>query len=110
MKSISKEERILRVVARGEHSGHAHILVGEDLVIEKDSDGNDVMVVPEGADVMLRHLFEEAWVERGEQVSIWDKEQGRDGHKDIKVAAGKYGVVHQIETDPISNAIRQVMD
>lgn len=106
---FTKEERLLRIVARGEHSGHAHILVGEDLVIERDGD-DIVFTVPEGAEVLLRHLVEEAWCERGEQVSIWDREKGRDGHMDIAVAPGQYRVIHQIETDPISRAIRQVMD
>ena len=109
MTHYSKEERLLRVFARGEHSGHAHILVGDatDICV---SDEEITFEVPEDADVLVRHLLEEAWTNRGEEISIFVKEQGRDGHKDIHFEPGKYRVQRQIETDPLTNTIRQVMD
>lgn len=105
-----KQERLLRVFARGEHSGHAHVLIGPATNIKHGENGEVTFEVPEDADVKLRHLLEEAWVNRGEQVSIYDKQEGRDGHKDIQVAPGKYKFIRQEETDPLTNKIRQVMD
>lgn len=92
---MEKEERIKRVLARGEHSGHSHILIGGTI-----EDNGDITVPEEGA--WLKHLLETAWVEE-------EKQEWTGEHKDIWVKQGTYRLVHQVEYDPYIG-MRRVRD
>lgn len=97
---MKKQERKNRVIARGEHSNHAHIIVG-DAVIERDSSGRIIVEVgEEGA--LLRHLLESQWLEG---VETWTGE-----HHDIPLTKGKYEYVGQVEYDPYNDVIQSVKD
>lgn len=91
---MTKSERLSRVIARGEHSGHSHVLIGGEI------DG-DTITVPEGG-AWLKHLLETAWVEE-------EKQEWTGEHKDIWVKPGQYKIVHQVEYDPYIG-MRRVLD
>ncbi len=75
---MTTEERQNRILARGEHSGHAHIVVGPVTVEIKD--GKLIVRLRRGliiqkAEVevpILRHLEEKKWVE--EETQKWTEE------------------------------------
>ena len=96
---MKKEERIKCIVARGEVSGHCHVIVGDCEVIE--SGGNVNIKVNSRASI--RHLVESAWTETG--VETWTKE-----HKDIPLEKGEYQFVQQSEYDPFAKMIQSVKD
>lgn len=98
---LNKKQRENRIIARGEVSGHAHIIVGNDVVITKDKERILVDVGESGA--TLRHLLETNWVNEGQEV--WTEE-----HRDIKIEKGTYEYIQQIEYDPYEKAIRNVQD
>ena len=90
-----------RIIARGEHSNHCHVVVGDDVDIKRNDNGELIIEVGnEGA--VLRHLLESNWLEGQE---VWTKE-----HKDIKLKPGSYKYVAQIEYDPFEEIIREVLD
>lgn len=91
------ESRKKRIIARGEHSNHAHVLVGD---VEWAPDG---FVVPEGSDVEIRHVLESIFLKTGE--TIWTGE-----HHPVKLIPGKYQYVPQTEWDPYMEEIRRVKD
>ena len=88
----TKEERMERILARGEFSGHCHVIIGEEIRIEKNSKGEILIKVNEG-EAILKHILETPWVEDGEQ--IWTKE-----HKDIVLEKGTYKFIQQNEYNP----------
>ncbi|MDD5006677.1 MAG: hypothetical protein PHS93_09635 [Candidatus Omnitrophica bacterium] len=92
---MEKEERIKRIIARGEVSDHCHVLVGECEVSD-----NIVKITGKCA---IRHLIESAWTESG--VETWTKE-----HKDIPLEIGEYNIVQQQEFDPLEKLTRKVID
>jgi len=98
---MTKEQRKQRVLARGEKSGHSHIIVGECEI--SNEGGITTVTVGEDAEVFIKHLMETAYVEHGEEV--WTKE-----HHDIKLKPGKYDFIQQQEFDPYTNVIRQARD
>lgn len=98
--NLSKEERKIRVIARGEHSNHSHVIVGDAEVVVRD--GKTYVTVNSDANAILRHLLESDWMAGRE---IWTGE-----HTDIKLAAGTYEFIQQSEYDPYEDAIRAVKD
>ena len=96
---IMKKERVNRIIARGEITNHAHIVVGDATVTHQ---GEDVQIEVHGK-AAIKHLLETPWVEEGQEV--WTKE-----HTDIELAPGKYKYVPQIEYDPYEDQIRKVRD
>lgn len=92
---MNKEERQKRVIARGEHSNHSHVLVG-NVTFNND----DTFTVNDTA--KIRHILESNWLEGQE---IWTKE-----HHDIDLERGTYKYVPQVEYDPYQEIIRQVQD
>jgi hypothetical protein len=92
---MKKEERINRIIARGEVSDHCHVLIGECIVTE-----NSVKVTGKCA---IRHLVESQWTESG--VEEWTKE-----HKDIPLEKGEYSIINQVEFDPLEKLTRKVID
>ena len=97
---MTKQERQDRVIARGEISGHAHIVTGDATVVRKNQQVV-INVGPGGA--VMRHLIESAFVETGEEK--WTGE-----HADIKIGPGKYKYVQQTQYDPYKKAIEKVKD
>ena len=92
---LTKEERQKRVIARGEVSGHSHIIIGEATI------ENGFISVTGPA--WIKHLLEKEYVEEGKEV--WTKE-----HEDIQIKPGKYEYIQQVEFDPYEGIIREVYD
>lgn len=96
---MTKKERQNRIIARGEHSDHCHVVVGGE--VDRNESGEIIIKVgKEGA--ILKHLIESAWVQGNE---VWTKE-----HKDININPGVYKYIPQIEFDPFDNIVRRVID
>ena len=114
MKILSKEEKLNRIIARGEFSDHAHVVTGK-CTIERN--GDDVFINAEDGQATMRHLLESKY--------LAGKEQWTGEHEDIvlagdtirhgdvilkKVSKGRYQYIHQIEFDPFEDIIRKVRD
>jgi hypothetical protein len=99
---MNKTERQNRVIARGEVSGHSHIVVGENVTITREKD-RVIIEVGENSNAALKHLLEEPFIKEGKEV--WTKE-----HKDIPLAPGKYEYIQQVEFDPYADLILSVQD
>lgn len=102
---MSLEERRKRIVASGVHSGHCHVLVGEDVkVMEKD--GETIFVInTEDSTAVIRHLLEGAWMQ-GVEVPTPE-------HKDIEIeyeVGQPFGIVIQERMDPFTREIQRVRD
>jgi hypothetical protein len=97
---MKKEERINRIIARGEVSNHSHVIVGDATITRNESGEILIEVGNEGA--ILKHILESEWLKGKE---VWTGE-----HKDIPLEKGKYQYVPQIEYDPYQDLIRQVQD
>jgi hypothetical protein len=76
---MTNEERVLRVIARGEHSNHSHVIVGEAIVEERD--GATYITVENDGDASIKHLLETEWLQGNE---VWTKE-----HADIELEKGE---------------------
>lgn len=94
-----KTERESRIIARGEITNHAHIVIGDATVTHNNE---EVFIEVHGI-AAIKHLLETPWVEEG--VEVWTKE-----HTDIDLEPGKYKYVPQVEYDPYENEIRKVQD
>ena len=117
MKSLSKQERQSRVLARGEHSNNSHIITGNATVTERN--GEKFITVGEDQDAALKHLLETEWLNGKE---IWTKEhteislkgmpeQVRQGDVLLqKVGEREYKFIQQKEYDPYEDVIRAVAD
>ena len=91
-----------RIIARGEVSGHSHVVVGEDVEIKRNAKG-EVLIGVGNSGAVIKHLIENDWMHG---VQTWTKE-----HKDIELAPNKtYTYVPQTEKDPYDDKIRQVTD
>jgi hypothetical protein len=97
----TKESRLNRVIARGEVSGHSHVIVG-DAEVTRNAEGQIKVTVGNGGAV-LKHILEKEYVETGKEV--WTRE-----HKDIQLKPGTYIKVQQMEYDPLADLIREVLD
>lgn len=94
---MNKIEREKRIMARGEVSGHCHVITGD---IQFDAKGR--IVVGEDSNAVLKHLLEKDWMEGSE---IWTEE-----HADIKLKPGIYEYVPQIVFDPLTKRIEGARD
>ena len=95
-----KNERENRVIARGEVSGHSHIITGE-CTIERTAES---VIIHSGKNCAIKHLLEKPFIEEG--LEVWTKE-----HKDIPLKQGEsYEYVQQVEFDPYSQLIQKVQD
>jgi hypothetical protein len=96
----TKKERENRILARGEVSGHSHIITGECEIIRN---GEDV-TVKAGNNCAIKHLIEKPFVEEG-------REEWTGEHTDIPLRAGEtYKNVQQVEFNPYEKVIRNVQD
>lgn len=106
MKTTTKEERMKRIIARGEHSGHDHIITGDVEVCEEHVPGMGrriVVTVGEDSNAALKHLLEKPWLEEGREE--WTKE-----HKAIPLPAGEYTFPIQKEYDVYNDTTTNVWD
>ena len=106
------KNRKSRIIARGEHSNHAHLITGEGVKVK---DG--IIEIPENADAQIKHLLETDWLEgketwTGEHKDLSLKE-GDLRHGDVylkKIGERKYQYIQQEEYDPFEKITREVMD
>jgi hypothetical protein len=115
MKKLTQKELQRRIIARGEHSGHAHIITGDAIVREEK--GNVYIDIT--GDASIKHLLEDAWL-RGEEQ--WTKEHGdicltnmpdsvRHGDVALKKVSDKtYMFIQQTVYDPLSKRIEAARD
>lgn len=94
---MTTEQRKQRIVARGEHSNHSHIMTGD---VEFTTDGK--IIVGEDSNAVLKHLLEKEWMDGKE---VWTGE-----HKDITLSPGTYEYVPQMVFDPLSERIEAARD
>ena len=94
---MNTQERQKRILARGEHSNHCHVVTGN---IEFDAQGR--IIVSEDSNAVLKHLLETDWMEGKE---TWSGE-----HTDIKLMPGTYEYVPQQVFDPLSKRIEAAKD
>lgn len=97
MKTLTKEERSKRIIARGEHSNHSHVITGD---VEFDAQGR--ILVGEDSNAVIKHLLETDWMDGKE---IWTGE-----HTDIKLSPGVYEFVQQTVFDPLTKRIESARD
>jgi len=99
-KSKVLSERELRIVARGEHTNHSHVVVGGEVeIIENEKIFKSVS----GNPAIIKHLKENEWMS-GSQ--IWTGE-----HKDILIPEGKmFKIIHQQVYDPVEAQNRRAID
>ena len=97
---LSIKERKARIIARGEVSGHCHVIVGDDVLIHEELGTTVIEVGKEGA--VLRHLIEEEWMKGNE---LWTGE-----HNDIKITEGIYDYVQEMNFDPLTKRLESVSD
>ena len=94
------KNRVNRVIARGETSGHSHIITGECL-IEDTSEG---VLITAGKNCAIKHLLEIPFIQEGLEV-------GTKEHKDIPLKDGEtYKYVQQVDYNPYEKLIQQVRD
>lgn len=100
MKKLTKKEREARIIARGEHSGHSHIVTGNATV--RNENGEIMIDVHADGEAMIRHLMEADWL-TGTEVHTGE-------HADIPLAKGTYKYIPQMEFHPYSETIERVKD
>lgn len=100
MKQLTQEQRKSRIIARGEVSGHSHVITGVCDV--RNEDGQIMIDVFSDGEAIIKHLIEEEWMKGKE---IWTKE-----HVDIPLKKGTYKFVQQQEFSPLNEIIQSVKD
>lgn len=116
MKKMTIEERKKRVIARGEHSGHSHIITGDVEVYEKD--GKTLIKIGENQNACLKHLMEadwlkgkETWTKEHSEIPLKGRKQIRQGDVLLKqVSERVYQYIPQIEKHPYNDFITRVDD
>lgn len=99
---MTKNERLRRILARGETSNHCHVVCGNEVTVCEEEKGS-IMVTVGNAGAVLRHLIEDQYTETG--VETWTKE-----HVDIPLPAGTYKFVPQMEFNPYDATVKKVQD
>jgi hypothetical protein len=91
------QERLKRIIARGESGNHCHVVTGN---IQFDVQGR--IIVSEDSNAVLKHLLEKEWMAGEEK---WTGE-----HKDITLEPGVYEYVPQRVFDPLTKRIELAKD
>jgi|SRR6478609_11978350 len=114
---MKKQERINRVIARGEGSNHSHVIVGDAIVTRNKN--NEILIEVGNEGAVLRHIIETSWlqgqeVHTGEHGDISLEElpsQVRQGDVFLeKIGERTYKYISQQEYDPYNDLIQQVRD
>lgn len=112
---MNLQERKSRIIARGEHSGHSHIITGEAVV---RNECGELLINITGS-ASIEHLMEDAWL-RGK--SVHTKEHAPIDLTDMpayvrqgdvfleKVGDKTYRFVQQQVYDPLSKRIEAARD
>lgn len=112
---MTQKERKSRIIARGEHSGHSHIITGEAIV---RNEHGEILIDINGT-AAIEHLMEDAWM-KGE--NIWTTEHAsidltempamlRQGDIMLeKVGPKTYKFIQQKVYDPLSKRIEDARD
>lgn len=112
---MQKSERTNRIIARGEGSDHAHIIVGEATI---RNENGEILIEIHGT-ASIKHLLESAWINGIEK---WSEEHGDIDLTDMpnqirqgdvlldKVSEKIYKYIPQLEYDPYNEVIRAVRD
>lgn len=122
---MNLNERKNRIIARGEHSNHSHVITGEDALVERNSKG-EIIITLGSEDVVLKHLLETEWISGKE---TWTQEHhdinltkldplteiggflGRHGDVAIKkIGDKKYQYIQQKVFDPLTQRIIDAAD
>jgi hypothetical protein len=113
---MTKQERKLRIIARGEFSDHAHVITG-DAIVETKGGNTFITIGDNGA--AIKHLIETSWLEGKE---IWTNEHAdidlseipdQIRHGDImlkKVGERRYQYIQQKVFDPLTKRIESARD
>lgn len=116
MKKLTTQERKKRIIARGEFSDHAHVIVGDAEIETKG--GNTYITIGDGG-ASIKHLLETAWLNGNE---VWTKEHtdidltelpNQVRHGDImlkKIEERKYQLIQQQVFDPLTKRIEAARD
>jgi hypothetical protein len=116
LNKMNFQERKKRIIARGEFSDHAHVIVGDANVETK---GGEVYVTIGDGGASIKHLLESAWMDGKEQ---WTNEHTdidlsdmpcQIRHGDImlkKVGERKYKYIQQQVFDPLTQRIEDARD
>lgn len=109
------QERKSRIIARGEHSGHSHIITGAAVV---RSANGEILIDVKGK-CSIEHLLEDAWL-NGESVHTGEHDaidltelpdQIRQGDVFLKKVSGKtYKFIQQQVFDPLTRRIEDARD
>jgi hypothetical protein len=114
---MNKQERINRVIARGEGSNHSHVIIG-DAVVTRNKDG-DILIEIGNEGAVLKHILESNWMEghetfTGEHADIVLSDlpsQVRQGDVLLdRISERTYRYIPQVEFDPYEEVVRQVRD
>ena len=112
---MNLQERKSRIIARGEHSSHSHIITG-DATVRKEFGEILIDVIGKAS---IEHLLEDAWLNGKE---IWTEEHAaieltempayiRQGDIFLeKISEKTYRFVQQMVFDPLSKRIEAARD
>ena len=116
MKKLTKEEREKRIIARGEFSGHSHIITGE---AEVRNERGNILIDIKGT-ASIEHLLEDIWLKEGKKVHTKEHAardltempaQIRQGDIFLeKVGDKTYKYVQQQTFDPLTKRIENARD
>lgn len=115
MKKLTPEERKKRIIARGEFSGHSHIITGE---VEVRNERGEILIDING-EASMEHLLEDAWM-KGKEVHTKEHEpirltefpsQVRQGDIFLeKIGPNTYKYIQQKTYDPLTKRIEDARD
>lgn len=114
---MKKEERKNRIIARGEGSNHAHVIIG-DAIVSRNRQG-EILVEIGNEGAILKHILETSWMNGQEvftgehkDISLMDlPTQVRQGDVLMhRISERTYKYIPQVEYDPYDEVIRRVQD
>lgn len=114
---MNLQERKNRIIARGEHSNHSHIVTGEGVEVLQSKE-RTVIKIPENVNAHIKHLLETSWISgeekwTGEHQDLKLDNKGDVRHGDVylkKIGEREYEYIQQVEFDPFEKIIRKVVD
>jgi hypothetical protein len=112
---MTLKDRKSRIIARGEHSGHSHIVTGDAIVRNEKGE----ILIDVLGECSIEHLMEDAWLK---EEKVWTEEHAsieltempthvRQGDIFLeKVSDKTYRFVQQMVYDPLSKRIEAARD